>query len=117
MSHSITAGMKFTNRTAVYKACHALNLPQPVEGSYKLFDRTVDGLGVRLPGWKYPVVVSSVGEALFDNYEGRWGSDAVWYGFQGEYVKQTMMEVMPGLDESAYSTVQEGSVVRIKLTV
>ena len=48
-----------------------------MNGSHKLFTSTATGLGVRLPGWNYPVVFDlTSGHVAFDNYEGRWGEQS-----------------------------------------
>jgi hypothetical protein len=51
-----------------------LKLPEPVEGTFKLFSGEATGLGVRLPDWQYPAVCDlSTGEVRFDHFQGRWG--------------------------------------------
>ena len=43
-------------------------------GRFDLYGSTVEGLGVELPDWLYPVVADlQTGDLQYDNYEGRWG--------------------------------------------
>jgi hypothetical protein len=59
---------------AVGAACQRLQLPQPIQGSHRLFSGEVTGLGVQLPDWRYPAVCQlDSGEIRYDNYKGRWG--------------------------------------------
>lgn len=58
-------------------ACRRLGLAPPVNGQHKLFTSTATGLGIKLPGWTYPVVCDlSRGQVAFDNYGGRWGEQS-----------------------------------------
>ena len=74
MSHIVTIGMQVKDAVAVSAACRRLHLPQPTQGTHRLYSDAVTGLGVQLPGWKYPVVVQlEIGELRYDNYGGHWG--------------------------------------------
>ena len=58
-------------------ACRRLGLSPPVQGQHKLFTSSATGLGIKLPGWNYPVVFDlSMGQVAFDNYNGRWGEQS-----------------------------------------
>lgn len=62
------------NRVALEAACARLQLKAPHEGTHRMYSGTHTGLGVELPGWKYPVVVQpETGEIKFDNFSGTWG--------------------------------------------
>jgi hypothetical protein len=48
-----------------------------VVGQHKLFTSTATGLGIKLPGWNYPVVFDlTTGQVAYDNYQGRWGDQS-----------------------------------------
>ncbi|QDU28683.1 hypothetical protein ETAA8_37860 [Anatilimnocola aggregata] len=48
-----------------------------MNGQHKLFTSSAAGLGIKLPGWTYPVVCDlSTGQVAFDNYVGRWGEQS-----------------------------------------
>ena len=75
MSHIVTIEVEIRDAAAVRAACSRLRLPEPVQGRHQLFSGEVDGLAVELPDWRYPVVCNlSSGQAQYDNYEGRWGT-------------------------------------------
>jgi len=74
MSHIVTVKTRLHDPAAIAAACRRLGLAEPVQGTARLFGGEAAGLLVRLPGWRYPVVVdTATGEVRFDNYEGRWG--------------------------------------------
>jgi hypothetical protein len=74
MSHIVTIETEVRDGAAVQAACARLKLPPAIEGSHRLFGGTVRGLGVQLPGWKYPAVCNpQTGKVEFDNYGGHWG--------------------------------------------
>jgi hypothetical protein len=74
MSHIVTIKTEVRDPQAVAAACRRLDLPEPVQGTAKLFSGEAAGLLVRLPDWLYPVVLdTSTGQVRFDNYGGDWG--------------------------------------------
>lgn len=74
MSHLVEIKTEVRDATAVTAACDRLRLPQPVQGTHRLFSGEVAGLGVQLPDWRYPAVCQlDSGEIRYDNYNGRWG--------------------------------------------
>lgn len=74
MSHTVTIHTLVRDATAVRAACQRLALPEPVQGSHKLFSGEAVGLAVQLPAWTYPVVCDLDGGTLrYDNFGGRWG--------------------------------------------
>jgi hypothetical protein len=74
MSHLVTIEVQIRDHAAVNSACQRLSLPQPVEGTFKLFSAEAKGLAIQLPGWTYPVVADlATGQLRYDNFSGRWG--------------------------------------------
>ena len=74
MSHIVTIKTEVRDPAAVAAACLRLGLPEPVQGTAKLFDGEATGLLVKLPGWLYPAVVHvETGQVKFDNYNEAWG--------------------------------------------
>lgn len=75
MSHVVQIHTQIRDPAAVIAACARLQLPQPVQGTFKLFSESATGLGVQLPGWRYPVVCdTTTGEIKLDDYGGVWGN-------------------------------------------
>lgn len=74
MSHIVTVKTEVRDAVAVTAACNRLRLSQPVPGRFHLFSGEVEGLGVQLSGWRYPVVCQlATGRLRYDNYNGHWG--------------------------------------------
>ena len=74
MSHIVQIQTEVRDPVAIKSACNRLTLQIPDFTLYKLFTKQVEGWGVRLPGWIYPVVVQiETGSIQFDNYGGKWG--------------------------------------------
>ena len=74
MSHIVTVATEVRDPDAVASACRRLALPEPVQGTARLFEGQASGLLVRLPGWLYPVVCdTATGAVRFDNYNQQWG--------------------------------------------
>lgn len=74
MSHIVTVHTQVRDPVAVQCACWRLHLPEPRLGACHLFNATVSGWQVSLPGWTYPVVCETEqGKVHYDNFGGRWG--------------------------------------------
>lgn len=75
MSHTVTVqATKITDRMALRAAVARLGTAAFAEGNrHTLFSGTYTGLGIRLRGWNYPVVVQENGSIVYDNFEGHWG--------------------------------------------
>ena len=116
MSHIVTIKTEIRDAAAVRAACQRLRLPEPVDGTHRLYTSQVAGLGVQLPDWTYPVVCQlESGEVRYDNYEGEWGEQRHLDAFlQGYAVEKAKIEARRKGYACSEQTLQDGS---IKLTV
>ena len=74
MSHIVTIATEVRDPDAVVAACRRLGLPEPVQGTARLFEGQATGLLVKLPDWLYPVVCeTATGVVRYDNYNQAWG--------------------------------------------
>ena len=74
ISHIVQIKTQIRDAEAARAACRRLGISEPVQKTVKMFDGSVTGLAVDLPGWRYPVVCDTAsGQIQFDNYNGRWG--------------------------------------------
>jgi hypothetical protein len=92
MSHVVTFESQLKYPAGVTAACRRLGLVAPVHQTVKLFSGEATGLTVRLPDWRYPVVIDTTsGHVCYDNYGGRWGEqkhlDAFLQAYAVEVVK------------------------------
>lgn len=61
------------DRAALEAACERLGVKM-IEGIHRLYQTVEEGIGVCLPGWRYPVVIKNDGTVSYDNYGGQWGN-------------------------------------------
>jgi hypothetical protein len=116
LSHIVEIKTQVTDANAVRAGCNRLRLPSPVQGTHRLFSGQVEGHGVRLPDWKYPVVCNlSSGELKYDNYKGRWGEQQHLDSFLQAYaVEKSKIEARRKGHSVTESQLSDGSV---KLTI
>jgi len=117
MSHTVTIKTDVKNKQAIAAACQRLSLPQPVDGTFKLFEHgSVKGTAVHLPNWQYPIVINTdTGAVAYDNYNGMWGKMEEYDKFMQAYaVSRTMQEASLQGYMATEETLQDGS---IKITV
>ena len=116
MSHIVQIKTELRDPAAIAAACRRLNLSAPVQGEHRLYSARHTGLGVQLPGWKYPIVCRpETGEVLFDNFEGRWGPQSELDKFQQTYaVSKAVIEASRHGHFVTEQTLPDGS---IKLTI
>jgi hypothetical protein len=74
MSHVVTIQTRAQDPVAIVAACKRLDLPEPRQGTAKLYSGEATGLIVQLPGWQYPAVIDTAsGTIHYDNFEELWG--------------------------------------------
>jgi hypothetical protein len=116
MSHIVEIKTQVRDPVAVHAACQRLGLAAPVDGEHRLFTTTVTGLGVALPGWRFPVVCElSSGHLKYDHYEGKWGNPAELSRFlQGYAVARATLEARKHGHSVREQSLSDGS---IKITI
>src|SRR5262249_60779734 len=92
--------------------CGRRGRPGAGQAPARLFSGEAAGLLVRLPGWRYPVVVDiATGEVRFDNYEGRWGERQHLDRFLQLYaVEKCRIEARKKGLQVSEQTLQDGSI-------
>lgn len=116
MSHIVQIQTEVRDAAAVRAGCNRLGLSPPSEGEFKLFQRSLRGLGVELQGWRYPIVCDlPTGTLQYDNYQGRWGDAARLDEFLQAYaVEKTKLTARKSGHSVSEQTLADGS---IKLTL
>ena len=116
MSHIVTIKTQVRDANAVRKTCVRLNLEQPVQGTFKLFNAEVSGHAVRLRDWKYPLVCQlDTGQLHYDNFGGRWGKTQWLDEFMQTYaIEKTKLEARKQGHTAAEKDLADGSV---KITI
>ena len=94
MSHVVVLEISVKDKAGIEKTCEKLSLPQPQEGTHRVYSKQIEGLGVQLPGWVYPVVIQENGKVKYDNYNGAWGKqvhlDKFVQTYAGEVTKKEL---------------------------
>ena len=86
MSHIVEIKTEVRDEQAVRAACIRLKLAAPEHKACRLFNTTVSGLAVQLPGWNYPVVANlETGSVQYDNFNGHWGEQRELHRFLQAY--------------------------------
>ena len=111
MSHTTKIEIQFKDMDCLKESAKALNL-ETVEGKIRLFSSTHHGLGIKLPGWKYPVVFTEQGEMFYDNYNGSWGNKRVL----DEYLDKLKTEYAKAVTKKVITQKMEGTITAIKQT-
>jgi hypothetical protein len=116
MSHVATIALEFRDPAALSDAAAAcgLGLRQEVVTFY---DGTrVAGTALRLPGWRYPVVVDAAGRLHYDHYEGHWGDLAHLHRFRQAYAEAPTTRFARACGYLLTRTAQADGTVRLALS-
>jgi hypothetical protein len=62
------------NLEAVTKAAEAMGATMLGQGNHRLYSSNHTGLGFKLNGWQFPIVVTEDGVIHYDDFNGRWGN-------------------------------------------
>lgn len=94
MSHIVKVAIQMKNVPCLERAIKHLQLDSLGNGTHTLFgSQKATGIGFKLPGWNYPVVVDPVkGEAVYDNYGGSWGKQIELDKLVQRYTIETSLE-------------------------
>ncbi len=76
VSHITTIKTQIKDLDILRRACTRLKIGEPTRANHRMYGGQVEGWGVKLSGWNYPVVMQDDGQVKFDNYGGSWGEQA-----------------------------------------
>lgn len=76
MSHTVKVKVAFKDGDALGRAAIALGGTCLGQGQHQLFSSTETGVGIQLPGWRFPLVARADGTLAFDDFNGSWGNRA-----------------------------------------
>lgn len=118
MSHIAQIKTEVRDAQAVEAACRRLGLEAPTVGTFDVYVVKRTGLGVKLPGWQYPVVCNlETGAVDFDNYNGNWGKQEELDKFLQAYaVEKAIHEAQKGGYSVFEQTLDDGS-IKLNITV
>ena len=116
MSHIVTIEVEVRDLNAVKAACRRLGLKEPAHGKAKLFQTEAEGVIVKLPEWRYPLVCDLPnGKVHYDNYEGKWGDQKYLDRFIQTYsIEKATLEARQKGYRVVEQSLNDGSV---KLTI
>jgi len=115
MSHVATITLEFRDPEALADAAGALGLAL-AHDTVRFYDGTrVTGTALRLPGWRYPVVIDGEGRLVYDHYEGQWGDPAHLHRFRQAYAEAATRRFAQAQRLRVTRTVQADGTVRLAI--
>jgi len=116
MSHVATIALEFRDPAALGEAAATCGLSL-LQDTVTFYDGTrVAGTALRLPGWRYPVVVDAAGRLHYDHYEGRWGDLAQLHRFRQAYAEAATTRFAHAHGYLILRTAQIDGTVRLTLS-
>ena len=118
MSHIVQIKTEVRDANAIEAACRRLGIEQPTTGKFRVYAVEREGVGIRLPGWSYPVVCNTeTGAVDYDNYNGSWGEQKHLDSFLQAYaVEKAIYEAQKGGYSVYEETLPDGS-IKLNITV
>ena len=112
MSHIVQIKTEVKDVDAVQAACRRLGIEAATVDTFNVFGVQRQGLGVKLKGWNYPVVINTTTGALdYDNYNGSWGKQEELDSFLQAYaVEKAIYEAQKGGYSVYEETLDDGSI-------
>lgn len=95
MSHIVTGKSQMTDPDKIRDACEAEEAQFLGEGNHQLYNgQRSKGIGVKLKGWRYPMVINpDTGELKYDNYGGSWGKADKLRNFKQAYTETGIQKI------------------------
>jgi hypothetical protein len=92
MSHKTTVDTQFLDQESAQKTVEELGGTFIQAKEVTLFEgRQECDYAVQLDGWRYPIAIKD-GQATYDNYEGRWGSNESFNQFRQKYAENVTLK-------------------------
>lgn len=85
MSHTAQIAADYADVGALAAAVERLGGTLLANGTHSLYSSTARGIGIILPGWQYPIVVTPSQTLEYDDYNGQWGNIADLERLHEEY--------------------------------
>jgi hypothetical protein len=116
MSHVATIALEFRDPAALREAAGVCRLDLHPE-TVTFYDGTrVAGTALRLPGWRYPVVIDTDGRLHYDHFEGRWGDLAQLHRFHQAYAEAATTHFARARGYLVTRTAQADGTIRLALS-
>jgi len=116
MSHVATIALEFRDPAALIEAAGVCRLDLHPE-TVTFYDGTrVAGTALRLPGWRYPIVIDAEGRLHYDHYEGRWGDPVHLHRFRQAYAEAATTRFAYARGYLVTRTAQTDGTVRLALS-
>lgn len=118
MSHIVQIKTEVKDEMAVRAACLRLKWEQPTFGKFRVFSVDREGLGVKIPGWQFPVVCNTnTGAVDFDNYNGNWGEQRLLDQFLQAYTIEKAKLEAAKMGHSVYEEPMADGSIKLTVTV
>jgi hypothetical protein len=89
MSEIIKGKVKITDFDLLNEICESEEIKTKY-GKHTIFNKTIEGLGIFIDGWKFPIVVDKDGTILYDNYGSNPGSMEKFSSLCKDYIKRDL---------------------------
>lgn len=106
MSKTMNIKLEIHDREALKRACDRLGYRMLGENTYNLYQTAEHGVGVQIPGMKYPVVVKDDGTIAMDDYD--WNGVSGKVGARFDHSIIAPLEATYGLEKSIGEAVMKG---------
>lgn len=118
MSHIVQIKTQVNDEMAVRAACLRLKWEEPTFGDFRVFSVNRTGLGIKAPGWQFPIVCNlQTGAVDYDNYNGHWGEQAQLDHFIQAYTIEKARLEAQKMGHSVYEEVLADGSVKLTVTV
>ena len=95
MSHTVSLRIRIKEPELLIKVAKRKGYKVDRNSKVEFFSGDVKrGLAIHLPGWEYPVVITSGGEVLYDNYNGNWGDKRLLNELISDYVQELVLQTL-----------------------
>jgi hypothetical protein len=105
MSHIQHTKVKVTNLGAATRVATQLGTTLGNPQISKVFNASVHGRPIKLPGWRFPIVIQEDGSIQYDNFNGNWGDQTTLDAFLADYSAECLREAALARGESFTETV------------
>ena len=117
MSHVVELEVKVKNPALFADIARGKGFPVRERETVQFYSGSRTGMSVRLPGWRYPVVVDEEGAVHYDNYNGSWGDIRELHRLMQDYAVEAVKQQALAEGAQVWESVEKDGTVVLRVDV
>lgn len=117
MSHVINLEVKVKKPALLAEVAREKGFEVREQETVQFYSGSRTGMSIRLPGWRYPVVVDEEGTVHYDNWNGAWGDTQQLHHLMQDYAVEVVKQEAMAKGAQVWQSVEDDGTVVLRVGV